>query len=91
MKNSKTSSALHVIANIFIRFNVTLFIIILVGGLVTAVMILTNIMQAPGGDLLGPGVSSPSSFDDVTVERLNNLGSDSSQNLPSGRVNPFAG
>lgn len=91
MKNPKTNNVLRAIANIFIRFNVTLFIITLAGGLVIAVITLTNIMQPTNDDLLGPGVTGPSSFDDATIERLNNLGANSSQNLPSGRINPFAG
>lgn len=94
MKSSKTNSAFKIIANIFIRFNVTIFIVSLAGGLLIAVMVLTNIMKAPDSDLLNLGGSAgQSSFDDATIERLNKLGTsdDTSQNLPTGRINPFAG
>lgn len=96
MKNNPLSKSLLPIIRIFRRFNVTIFIVTLVGGLVIAVFILTNILQVSTAIDGSPGgvSNSQTSFDDATITRLNNLRSSSDtsggQVLPSGRVNPFS-
>ncbi|HEU4831029.1 MAG TPA: hypothetical protein VFS65_02570 [Candidatus Saccharimonadales bacterium] len=72
------------------RYHLTLFIVVVVGGLIVAVLTLNTIIDRSingSGIVGGPGATS---FDQATINRLNNLGSDSNNQMPtSGRVNPF--
>ncbi|HMM62068.1 MAG TPA: hypothetical protein PKC86_00760 [Candidatus Saccharibacteria bacterium] len=47
MKNNSISKSLKPIVNIFRRYNVTVFIVTMVAGLVFAVYTLTSILTAP--------------------------------------------
>jgi len=79
------------------RYNFILFIVIAVGGLIFAILLLTEILTQPVNNLQPASTSSTSSdtvtFDQTTINRINNLKtSDNNTNpvLPSGRINPFS-
>lgn len=76
------------------KFHITLFIVILVGGLSAAVLILSSVIRESSDTTnFTPGTTA-SSFDQETIDRLNKLQT-SDQNtgpitLPAGRINPFS-
>lgn len=80
--------------NLLRRFHLTLFILAVLGGLVAAVLLLTNILNDAS---LGAGYQSPinaGSLDQATLDRINGLHT-SEEALPpaptsSGRVSPFS-
>lgn len=72
------------------RYHLTLFIVVVVGGLIAAILILNGVLnQSASSGNLGDDAGTMS-FDQATIDRLDNLGSDSNdQKTPSGRTNPF--
>lgn len=76
----------------FKRLNLIIFIVTIVGGLIFAVITLTNILQQPTSDSKKAS-STSETLDQATVNRLNKLKPSSenlsTQSLPSGRLNPF--
>lgn len=96
MKNNSISKSLKPIVNIFRRYNVTVFIVTMVAGLVFAVYTLTSILTAPATspDLGGSSHNLKGSFDNDTIKRLNNLKSSdqnsSTQTPTTGRISPFS-
>lgn len=90
--NLKTS--LKGLFGIFKRYGLTIFIIVLVGGLSSAVLILNEALQQTNRGGTGSSSSGNTSFDQATIDRVNQLStSEKSRNTyapPSGRINPFA-
>ncbi len=93
-KSTNTSTLLKPIGRFFQRFHLTVFIVIIVGGLAYAVLSLYDVLAA-ASTLPVSATTAPSStsFDQSTINRLNQLYSSdkapSSVTLPSGRINPF--
>ena len=95
MNNKPISNPSKSITNIFRRYNLTLFVVVIVGGLIFCVLILTNIMNRPPDDNVNTSSGGTTQFDQATIDSLSkykassdNLGT---QVLPSsGRINPFS-
>lgn len=82
------------IASTFKKYNLTIFIIVLAGGLGTAVILLNNTLKKSSDT---SGYSSNldiTSFDQATIDRIKQLHTSSEFTgdvaLPTGRINPFA-
>lgn len=93
-KNITTNNVFKSIGIAIERFHMTLFIIIIVGGLVAAVMVLNGILQQSSdtnGYTSNLGING---FDQTTINRLNQLHTSDEAptaiTLPSGRINPFS-
>ena len=80
--------------NILRRFHVIIFVTVVLGGLVVVVLLLNNIIITSGdpGDYV-PANKNPSSFDQATIDRIEQLKSRTDQGAPldlsKGRTNPF--
>ncbi|CAN5369453.1 hypothetical protein BH10PAT4_BH10PAT4_3360 [soil metagenome] len=94
MKNKDVSSLISSIVSAFQRYNLTIFIVVLTGGLVVAVLMLNSTVQQ-ASDTTGYSASTGStSFDQTTIDRVKQLHTSSEftsdVTLPSGRINPFS-
>jgi predicted class III extradiol MEMO1 family dioxygenase len=94
MKNLNIKSFTEPIVDIFRKYHVTIFIVVVVGGLVGAVLVLNNILQS-STDISGyTSTSSVTSFDQTTITRIKELHTSddtSSVIIPStGRISPFS-
>lgn len=94
MMNTNNTSPFTAIAQTFGRYQLTLFIVVLVGGLSTAVIMLSEILKQssnPNGYTSSLDITS---FDQATIDRIQQLKSsnEASANivLPTGRISPFA-
>lgn len=94
MNNKPISNPYKPTTNIFRRYNLTLFVVVIVGGLIFCILMLTNIMNRPPDDSANTSNGRTTQFDQATIDSLNkykassdNLGT---QVLPSGRINPFS-
>jgi len=94
MKNTNLTTAFGPLIRAFQRYNLTIFIVVLVSGLATAVLML-NATLIQSSDTTG--YKSPvdiTSFDQATIDRVKQLHtSDESSTgftLPAGRINPFS-
>lgn len=94
MKNTAYKpSIFRPIMNIFGRYHLTIFTVVFVGGLATAVLIL-NLIMTQSSDI--SGYTSPldsTTFDQATIDRITKLklSSDAPEfSLPSGRTSPFS-
>jgi len=82
------------LANFIHRFHVTIFVIVVLGSLVVVVLLLNNVIirSSEQGDYV-PTSSAPSSFDQATIDRIEQLKSrtdtSSPLDLSKGRINPF--
>lgn len=94
MKNTDKISPFVTIAQTFGRYHLTLFIVVLVGGLSTAVLMLNEILMQSSDTNGYTSSLNNSGFDQATIDRLKQLKSSSEAStdltLPAGRVNPFA-
>ena len=94
MKNLTIPSPTKYIKRFFIRFHTTLFIVLILGLLVAAVLFITNILNdaSIGADYQSP--ISAGSIDQATLDRINSLHTSNDPlppPLPSGgRVSPFS-
>lgn len=94
MKNLTIPSPFKYIKRFFVRFHTTIFILLILGLLVTAVLFITNILNdaSIGADYQSP--ISAGSIDQATLDRINALHSSSDPvppALPQGvRVSPFS-
>ena len=76
------------------RFHVIIFVVIVLGGLASVVLLLNSIIVSSSnpGDYIPPG-SNPSSFDQPTIDRIEQLKSRTDSSAPldlsKGRTNPF--
>lgn len=76
------------------RFHVTIFVTLVLGSLVVVVFLFNNIIirsSEPGG--YTPPSAAPSSFDQATIDRIEQLRSSADSSSPldlsKGRINPF--
>jgi hypothetical protein len=94
MKNKDISTLLAPVADAFRRYSLTIFIVVLVGGLSTAVLILNSTLQESSNISNDPASLDITTFDQATISRVNQLHTSSDGvgqfTLPSGRVNPFS-
>jgi hypothetical protein len=86
-------SALSVLFTQFRRYSVTIFVVVLVGGLATAVLLLNQILQQ-SSDANGYTSSlDVTTFDQETINHVDRLhkstDTDITVTLPDGRINPF--
>lgn len=93
MKNTPDAKLFTPMLNALDRYHLTIFIVVLVGGLSTAVLILNSTIQQ-SSDITGyTSIANGSSFDQVTIDRLKQLRTSSDPapafTLPPGRTNPF--
>jgi hypothetical protein len=76
------------------RFHVIIFVTLVIGGLAAVVLLFNNIIirSSEPGDYV-PTSSAPSSFDQSTIDRIDQLksrtDSDTPLDLSKGRINPF--
>jgi len=96
MKNKPLTNPFKPIVKIITKFNMTLFILVIAGGLIVSVLALSNILahQPTSDSSSTPSSTSATTFDQTTIDRLNKLTtSDESSNnqvLPSTRNDPFS-
>jgi hypothetical protein len=82
------------LSNFIRRFHVTIFVILVIGGLVVVVLLLNNVIirSSEQGDYVPPS-SAPSSFDETTIDKIEQLKSRTDASTPldlsKGRINPF--
>lgn len=93
MNNTNKISPFSAIAHTFGRYHLTLFVVVLVGGLSTAVLMLNEILKQssdPNGYTSSLDITS---FDQATIDRLQQLKSSDEAStgftLPAGRLSPF--
>lgn len=93
MKNIDLTSSFKKFGHAVARFHLTLFIVFIVGGLGTAVLVLNSILSDTAGSDTYTSPITPGTIDQATLERINQLHtSDSTRppsTLPEGRINPF--
>jgi len=93
MKDKTSKNPFKPITDFFTRFNVVIFIVVVVVGLVGSILILSQILNIPYSDeILNSGKAS-TTFDEPTIQRVNSLQtSDSNSASPdaTGRINPFS-
>jgi hypothetical protein len=90
MKATPTTNSPGFNLNIFKRFDIIVPIVVIAGGLVACIMILTGILNQFFIDISAPtGQSSAerSTQEKITIKVLD--GPITNQTLPSGRINPF--
>ena len=94
MKNKDTSSLIRSIVSAFQRYNVTIFIVVLTGGLVVAVLMLNSTVQQASDTAGFSAGTGSTSFDQVTIDRVKQLHTSTEftadVSLPPGRINPFS-
>ncbi len=94
MKNTNKISPFVTIAQAFGRYHLTLFVVVLVSGLSTAVLMLNEILKQSSNPNGYTSSLDMTSFDQATIDRLQKLKSSNdastSFSLPAGRINPFA-
>lgn len=82
------------LGNLLQRFHVIIFVMVVLGGLAVVVLRLNGIIlvSEQQGDYIPPN-SSPSSFDQTTIDRVEQLKSRTDSSAPldlsKGRTNPF--
>jgi hypothetical protein len=97
MTNKPSTPPSKPVTNLIKRYNMTIFIVVIVIGLIASVWILNEILSQQPSDNTNSATSSSTTttFDQTTIDRLNKLttSNDSSgeQVLPSARINPFSG
>jgi len=97
---NKTVYPIKSAINAIKQFNLGIFIVIIVSGLIFAILLLTNIVNQPVDDNSQENNTSTSGpatiiLDQTTVNQLNKLktidNNSGDSTLPSGRINPFSG
>jgi hypothetical protein len=87
-------SLLLTFVNGFRKYSVTIFLVVLVGGLVTAVLMLNTILQQSSNPDGYTSSLDNTTFDQVTIDKVNKLHTSAeatgASTLPGGRINPFA-
>ncbi len=92
MKTTSVSNVPRYIKDVFSETKLVIFIVVLVGALIVAIITLGDILKMPSGS--NASTSTSSKIDSTIVSRLNKL-SPSNDNtlvktLPAGRINPFS-
>lgn len=93
MKNNVDLLAiLKTIADGFRRYNLTIFIVVFVGGLAVAVIMLNTTIQKSSDTTGYTSTPQSTTFNQATIDRIKELHTSSepvTSTLPSGRINPF--
>lgn len=94
MNNGINTYLIKPLLGIVRNFNLTLLIVVIVAGLISAILLLNSVLDlSPDQDDSDSSLNS-TSFDDATIERLKRLRNSSdnlsNQEIPAGRINPFA-
>jgi len=92
-KDVSFKSIIEGLAEVFKRYNLTIFMIVLAVGLGTAVLLLNNTLQK-SSDTSGYSSSLDiTSFDQTTIDKIKQLHTSTEftggVTLPAGRINPF--
>lgn len=94
MKDIKLTSFFRPIVVVFKKYSLTIFIVVLVGGLTTAVIILNNALQKSYETSGYTTSTDVTTFDQATINRVNQLhtssGPATGYTAPAGRINPFS-
>lgn len=94
MKDIKLTSLLAPIVTIFKKYSLTIFIVVLVGGLASAVIMLSTALQKTSETSDYAPSTDSSSFDQATINRVKQLHSSAEPTsdyvMPTGRTNPFS-
>ncbi|MDN5819367.1 MAG: hypothetical protein L0H36_01485 [bacterium] len=93
MKDLNLSQLGKKIGDVFKRFHMTIFIVVIAVGLIAAVLMLNStINRSTDSSSLNDG-SEATGFDQATMDKVQKLQeinqSKSSTKLPGGRINPF--
>lgn len=95
MKNEPSLASLKPVVDILKRFNLTIFLVAIVGMLIFAVILLNDIVAKASlvslGGTTGP-TSTPALFDNETISRINKLNSSTENSPPNAsgaRTDPF--
>lgn len=93
MKNTiDILSILTTLANGFRRYNLTIFIVVFVGGLATAVLMLNSTIQKSSDTTGYTATPQSTTFNQATIDRIKELHTSDmpvDTTLQSGRLNPF--
>ncbi len=94
MKNKDVSAVFAPIATAFRRYNLTIFIVVLVTGLATAVLMLNSTLQQASNTSNYSSNLDITTFDQTTINRVKQLHTSDDHTttftLPPGRINPFS-
>ena len=94
MKNLDLGTMFQSLFSAVGKFRLTIFIVVVVGGLALAVITLDGILQNPSSDGSVKSQVDTTTFDQVTIDRLKQLHTSTDGSgayvVPSGRINPFS-
>lgn len=94
MKQSIDLRSIQKTLSLFLgRFHAIIFFVILSGLLIGCIVVILSIINLSGTSDPGTDAQVDQSFDETTIDRLNQLqGTDSDKEfqLPDGRINPLA-
>lgn len=92
MSKKSSISITELTKRIFRKFGMTLFIIVITGGLIVSVLVLSDILL--NKTAIGDSDTVTTTFDQPTIDKINKLVNNNnninSQTPQSGRVNPFS-
>ncbi len=94
-KSPDISMSLKPVGRFFQRFHLTIFIVVIVGGLAYAVVSLYNVLSDASSipAQTTAVTATPTSFNQATIDRLKQMytsdNAPSSITLPAGRINPL--
>jgi hypothetical protein len=93
--NSKSNNKTKPTVNIISKYNLAIFIVVVVSGLIGAILVLNYILRVPyDSSKYTPAITEATSFDQTTITRINKLttsdNNSTNQTLPNGRINPFS-
>lgn len=93
MKDKTSKNPFRPIVDVFSRYNLVIFIVVVVSGLITSIIILNNILQIPYNSKTSE-TTDVMKFDEATITRVNTLNTSgenlAEQQIPSGRINLFS-
>ncbi len=94
MKNTDIKSLFGPIAKAFRKYNLTIFIVVLVSGLAVAVLMLNQTLQQASNPGSYTSTLDSTTFDQATIDRITQLHTSSEPaadfQVPEGRINPFS-
>lgn len=95
-KSADISTSLKPLGRFLQRFHLTIFIVVIVGGLAYAVVSLYSVLSEASTIPEQPAATATAAttYDQVTIDHLNKLYSADNApaniDLPAGRINPFS-
>lgn len=93
MKDKTSKNPFKPIIDVFSRYNLVIFIVVVVSGLITSVIILNKILLLPYNSSFSD-TSDVMKFDEATITRVNTLKTSdenlTEQQILSGRINLFS-